>query len=48
MIVEASDERFAFAALQAVKKWRFRSGKKSGRDSACMVAVPIAFRLASR
>lgn len=48
MVAEASDERFAYAAIQAVKKWRFRPGKKSGQDAACLVAVPIAFRLADR
>lgn len=40
-----SVELFADAALSTVERWRFRPCGRDGRDVACVVEVPVVFRL---
>lgn len=43
--VSSTDKEFEAPAVQAVKKWRFRPGKKGGRAVNVRMQVPIAFNL---
>jgi protein TonB len=42
-VIEASDNAFAAAALQAVSQWRFRPATRNGAPVACHMQVPIKF-----
>lgn len=44
--VHASDRGFEAAAVDAVRKWKFRPGYKSGRPVNTRMQVPIVFSLA--
>jgi protein TonB len=43
--VRSSQREFEAAAVQAVSKWKFRPGKKSGRNVNTHMQVPIVFTL---
>jgi protein TonB len=45
MIVQATDVRFGEAALEAVRKWRFRPAQLNGVVVNCRMMVPIVFTL---
>lgn len=42
-VVESSDFAFESAAVQGVKRWKFRPGMKGGRKVATLMEVPIRF-----
>jgi len=46
-VLYSPDERFGFgkAAVEAVKKWRFRPGTKNGKPVAVIFTVEVDFRL---
>lgn len=41
--IEASDKRFADAAQDAVRQWRFRPALKSGIATNCRMTIPMNF-----
>lgn len=43
--LRSTHREFEAAAVQAVSKWRFRPGRKDGRDVPTHMQVPIVFRL---
>jgi protein TonB len=43
--VRSSQREFEAAAVQAVSKWKFRPGKKGGRNVNTHMQVPIVFTL---
>ncbi|MBI5691959.1 MAG: energy transducer TonB [Verrucomicrobia bacterium] len=43
--VRSTSKEFEAAAIEAVSKWRFRPGRKGGRDVATHMQVPIVFSL---
>jgi protein TonB len=43
--VRSSQREFEAAAVQAVSKWKFRPGKKNGRNVNTHMQVPIVFTL---
>jgi protein TonB len=44
-VEKSTDDRFNQAALDAVRKWRFKPGTKAGRSVKTTTRVPIEFRL---
>jgi len=44
-IVSSSNREFETPAIQAVQKWRFRPGRKAGKDVRTNMQVPISFTL---
>jgi TonB family protein len=46
--VRSSRKEFEAAAVQAVSKWKFKPGRKGGRDVATHLQVPIVFSLEGR
>ncbi|HLP25755.1 MAG TPA: TonB family protein [Acidobacteriota bacterium] len=42
-VIEATDFAFESAAVQGVKRWKFRPGMKGGRKVATLMEVPIRF-----
>lgn len=42
---ESNDERFGFAARQAVLKWKFKPALKNSIAVGCWVIVPIVFAI---
>lgn len=44
-VLSASDASFGDAAVAAVKKWRFKPGKKDGKTVKIATAMPVSFRL---
>lgn len=43
--IRSSQREFEAAAIQAVSKWKFKPGRKSGRDVPTHMQVPIVFTL---
>jgi len=43
--IRSSQREFEAAAVQAVSKWKFKPGRKSGRDVPTHMQVPIVFTL---
>lgn len=43
VVEKSSDEKFNAAALDAVKKWKFKPGQKDGAPVAMKVTIPIRF-----
>jgi periplasmic protein TonB len=43
--VRSSQREFESAAVQAVSKWKFKAGRKGGRDVVTRMQVPIVFTL---
>lgn len=43
--VRSTQREFEQAAIQAVNKWKFRPGRKSGRAVATRIQIPIVFKL---
>ena len=46
-VIESSHPEFESPALQAVLKWRFRPGRKSGKAVNTKMAVPIVFNISN-
>jgi RNA polymerase sigma factor (sigma-70 family) len=46
--IRSSQQEFEAAAVQAVSKWKFKPGKKGGRDVLTHMQVPIVFTLAGQ
>ena len=44
-VIKSTDSRFDQAALDAVKKWKFKPGKKDGVPTKMKVAIPLQFTL---
>lgn len=44
-ILKSADQGFNLAALEAVKKWRFKPAQFDGQPAACRILQPISFRL---
>jgi protein TonB len=44
-VVRSSDVAFETAAVQAVAKWKFKPGRKDGRDVNTLVQQVIAFSM---
>lgn len=45
--VKSSQREFEAAAVQAVSKWKFRPGKKGGKNVATRMVVPILFSISA-
>jgi protein TonB len=43
--IRSSQREFEAAAIQAVSKWKFKPGRKGGRDVPTHMQVPIVFTL---
>ena len=43
--IRSSQREFEAAAVQAVSKWKFKPGRKGGRDVITHMQVPIVFTL---
>jgi protein TonB len=43
--IRSSQREFEAAAVQAVSKWKFKPGRKGGRDVPTHMQVPIVFTL---
>lgn len=44
-VIDATHRLFGSAAVEAVKKWRFRPGTVGGQPVACRMVVPVQFTL---
>jgi periplasmic protein TonB len=44
-VKKSSDPRFESAAVDAVKRWRWRPGIKRGKPVAVLMNVEVSFRL---
>jgi protein TonB len=44
-VVESTQSEFDREALNAIQKWKFKPGRKGGRDVATFVEVPIIFSI---
>lgn len=44
-VVRSTAKEFEAAAVEAVSKWKFKPGRKGGRDVATNMQVPIVFSL---
>ena len=43
--IRSSQREFEASAIQAVSKWKFKPGRKGGRDVPTHMQVPIVFTL---
>lgn len=46
-VVKASDEAFRQAALDAVRKWKFKPARRDGVEVPIRVSIPIFFKIES-
>ena len=47
VVSKSSDKRFETAAIEAVRKWRFRPATKNNTPVSCNVTLPIRFSVES-
>jgi len=43
-VVKSTNPAFEAPTIQAVQKWKFRPGKKDGKDVATKLTIPVTFR----
>ena len=45
VVINSTNREFETPAIQAVQKWKFRPGKKAGKNVSSRMQIPIAFNL---